>query len=166
MASRNNSQEIPTYGAWDVADSTPLRKDEAGISAFTTHAQRLRVDRAAIVAIRRKARSSVLLELDNLIGEEMTAKLVQAFGGTRLYIPHIPRDGDALTETIGLEAAVRLAEVYGGDRVDIPNPNPRRARIVELRSSGLSVDAIARALGCTRRRVFQVLAEARRTKQT
>jgi transcriptional regulator len=58
-------------------------------------------------------------------------------------------------------AAKALARVYGGDRVDLPNPTPRRFRIVALRSAGLNVDAIARKLGCTRRRVFQVLAEAR-----
>jgi transcriptional regulator len=43
----------------------------------------------------------------------------------------------------------------------VPNPTPRKVRVLELRSDGLSVDAIARKLGCTRRRVFQVLADAR-----
>jgi len=34
-------------------------------------------------------------------------------------------------------------------------------RILELRKKGLTINAIARTLGCTRRRVFQVIAEAR-----
>ncbi|MGH7935374.1 MAG: helix-turn-helix domain-containing protein [Candidatus Binataceae bacterium] len=106
----------------------------------------------------------MLQELIALIGEEAATRLIAAFGGTRLYVPHSPQDGDALTATIGLNAALKLACVYGGDRVDVPNPTPRRTRIIALRSTGLTVDAIARALGCTRRRVFQVLAEARDSK--
>jgi transcriptional regulator len=51
--------------------------------------------------------------------------------------------------------------MYGGERIEVPNPPPRRLRILELRATGLSIDAIARSLGCTRRRVFQVMAEAR-----
>jgi DNA-binding CsgD family transcriptional regulator len=35
-------------------------------------------------------------------------------------------------------------------------------QILALRAAGRSVEEIARALNCTRRRVFQVLAEARR----
>jgi transcriptional regulator len=45
----------------------------------------------------------------------------------------------------------------------VPKPPPRRVQILALREAGQSVESIARALGCTRRRVFQVLAEARRT---
>lgn len=106
-------------------------------------------------------RSTILAELTLAAGEEAAAKLVAAFGGARLYVPQVPEPEDPLSRVIGLEAAARLARVYGGDRVDIPNPNLRRARIAELRRAGLGVDAIARELGCTRRRVFQVLAEAR-----
>ena len=79
----------------------------------------------------------------------------------RLYVPQAPAPDDALSASIGFPAATALAEIYGGDRIDIPNPTPRRVRIVELRASGLSIDAIALALHCNRRRVFQVMAEAR-----
>ena len=68
---------------------------------------------------------------------------------------------DSLSRLIGHEAACALAEIYGGDRIEIPNPPPRRVRILELRASGVSIDVIARTLHCTRRRVFQVMAEAR-----
>jgi Homeodomain-like domain-containing protein len=106
-------------------------------------------------------RSSMLAELIAAAGEEAAQKLVAAFGGARLYVPQMPEPEDPLSRVIGPEAAVRLAQVYGGDRVDIPNPTVRRARIAELRRAGLGVDAIARELSCTRRRVFQVLAEVR-----
>lgn len=103
----------------------------------------------------------MLHDLIIVIGEEAAARLIAAFGGTRLYVPHSPEPGDALSNSIGFNAAIKLAQMYGGDRVDVPNPTPRRMRILQLRAAGYSVDAIARELGCTRRRVFQVLAEFR-----
>jgi hypothetical protein len=121
--------------------------------------------RGGIEAVEKPAeryqRSSMLDDLANEIGMDATARLVDIFGGTRLYIPHSPDEDDLLTASLGPEAARKLARVYGGDRIEVPNPTPRRKRIIELRETGCSVDAIARKLGCTRRRVFQVLAEAR-----
>ena len=118
--------------------------------------------RAIVVSTARlSGPTSLLAQLLDTIGEEATTDLIASFGGTRLYVPHEPEAGDQLSASIGVTAAKALARVYGGDRVDLPNPTPRRFRIVALRSAGLNVDAIARKLGCTRRRVFQVLAEAR-----
>ncbi|MGH7840164.1 MAG: hypothetical protein ACREQD_00375 [Candidatus Binataceae bacterium] len=95
------------------------------------------------------------------VGEEAARKVVETFGGARLYVPQAPQAGDALSRLVGPAAAARLAQVFGGDRVDVPNPPSRRERIIELQRQGLSVGAIAWQLGCTRRRVFQVLAEQR-----
>ena len=105
--------------------------------------------------------SPMLDDLAEQIGEDAALKLVEAYGGRRVYIPHQPIANDVLTSSIGLAAAIRLSQIYGGDRLEVPNPTPRKVRVLELRSNGLSVDAIARKLGCTRRRVFQVLANAR-----
>lgn len=112
-----------------------------------------------------RGRSSMLDEIIGLIGHEAAARLVAAFGGTRIYVPQFPEPDDTLSDSIGHHAALMLARIYGGDRIEVPNPTPRRIRIIALRADGLSVDAIARSLGCTRRRVFQVLAEARQTKR-
>lgn len=106
-------------------------------------------------------RTSTLDHLAGLVGNDGATRLVAAFGGTRIYIPQTAAPDDALSASIGFPAATALAAIYGGDRIEIPNPTPRRVRIVELRASGLSIDAIALALHCTRRRVFQVMAEAR-----
>jgi DNA-binding NarL/FixJ family response regulator len=107
------------------------------------------------------ARGALLEELIAVMGIPAAARLVAAFGGTRLYVPQTPGPDDALSAAVGHEAALALAQIYGGDRLEVPNPTPRRVRIAQMRADGISVDAIARALGCTRRRVFQVLAEAR-----
>ena len=97
-----------------------------------------------------------------IIGEEAARKLIASFGGTRLYVPHSPGADDALARAVGAGAALKLAEMFGGERVELPKPPPRRTQILTMRAAGRSVEEIARTLGCTRRRVFQVLAEARR----
>jgi len=126
----------------------------------------------------------MLEELVQLIGEEAAGKMVASFGGRRLYIPHFPAPEDSLARAVGMRAAVALARAYGGERLEVPNPPPARMRerawqpgaspmglsgwdprrrgfILELKAAGRSSAEIARALGCTRRRVLQVLAAAR-----
>jgi hypothetical protein len=107
---------------------------------------------------------STLANIAEAIGGDAAEKLVQDFAGRRLYIPQTPGPDDAISRSIGLPAARKLAQIYGGDRMDVPNPAQRRNSIVALRATGLSVEAIARQLHCTTRRVYQVLAEARNQK--
>ncbi len=118
-------------------------------------------DQIPPAAGRAPRRGAMLDELVRTIGADGAGRLIAAFGGARLYIPHSPEPGDALSEAVGHATALALASVFGGDRIDVPNPPPRRVRILQMRAAGASVDSIALALGCTRRRVFQVLAEAR-----
>lgn len=106
-------------------------------------------------------RPSMLQNLIELIGHDGAAALVAAFGGTRVYVPQAPEPADTLSELIGHLPACALAQIFGGDRLEVPNPPPRQMRILELRAKGVTINAIARTLGCTRRRVFQVIAEAR-----
>ena len=138
----------------------PLRWAEGERSAMVSwdaHRSGNPVRGAAITG----GRATVLEELTKLIGAPATQQMIAAFGGARLYVPRLPEPDDPLAQVLGLEAALALARVYGGDRLEVPNPPSRKARILELRQAGLSVDNIARQLGCTRRRVFQILAEAR-----
>ena len=117
--------------------------------------------RQRIVEIVMNGRGSTLKDLVGLIGIEGTARLIAAFAGMRIYVPHVPQPEDNLSAVLGLDAARELALTYGGDRIDVPNPTPRRVQIVDLHAHGVSIDGIARELRCTRRRVFQVLAEVR-----
>ncbi len=105
---------------------------------------------------------STMQELLSAIGQEATVKLVSNFGGLRLYVPQSPRPADAIARCVGFSNALKLARLWGGDRMDVPRPALRRARILDLRASGMSVEAIAREMQCTTRRVYQVLAESRR----
>jgi hypothetical protein len=119
----------------------------------------LRADRAASDG---KQAMSILMEIVQAIGDDAAGKLVSDFAGTRLYVPQVPEAEDPIARSIGLLAAQKLARIYGGDRMDVPNPVSRRQRICTMRAAGCTIEAIARALHCTSRRVYQVLAEGRR----
>jgi hypothetical protein len=101
-------------------------------------------------------------DIITLLGSETASRLVADFGGRRLYVPQYPGGQDALSRSIGLTNAIKLSRVYGGDRIEVPRQPARRTQILSLRAAGCSIGAIAHELACTRRRVLQVLAEARR----
>jgi Homeodomain-like domain len=109
----------------------------------------------------RVARRSLRAELEQLLGEAATLALIEELGGGRVYVPQRPQPEDRLSRLVGFEAAQKLGRMYGGERLELPNPPLRRRKILDLRRRGASVEGIARELGCTRRRVFQVLAEER-----
>lgn len=63
----------------------------------------------------------VLQDIAELIGLPSTLKLVEAYGGVRLYVPKKIDAEHDLSRLIGLEQATTLAENYGGeDHFDIP----------------------------------------------
>ncbi len=156
-----SSNPVHTLGAGGAPTAYADNRNAASTAAGTAAAIR---DKPPVVELLLSGRGSLLKEIVSVIGTERAARLVAAFGGMRLYIPHYPEPEDALSELIGNAAACALAQLYGGDRIDVPNPNPRRIQILELRASGISIDGIARSVHVTRRRVFQVLADARRKR--
>ena len=104
--------------------------------------------------------------IDNLvavIGREAAEKLIGAYGGIRIYVPVRAAPDGAFAILIGYSAAEALSRYYGGERFDVPiakrAPRALRGEIRRLRGDGMPVTAIARALGCTRRYVFRILAE-------
>jgi hypothetical protein len=159
-----NFSAKPTTTFTQVGSATPSADDgncaseAAGTAASIDDAPR-------IIKLSLAGRGSLLNDIVSLIGIDRAARLIAAFGGMRVYVPHTPEPDDTLSNTIGHDAALTLAKIYGGDSIDVPNPTTRRIRIIELRASGVSIDVIARSLRCTRRRVFQVLAEARRDQR-
>jgi Mor family transcriptional regulator len=121
-----------------------------------------------LVAVERDAagqhHESRLADLALAIGAGGAARLAQAFGGRRVYVPVTPSARDRISRVIGLGAAVRLAQKFGGERVMIPaDPERavRQARIVAMRRRGWSVSEIAGALGVSERYVYKVLAAHR-----
>lgn len=86
-------------------------------------------------------------ELLAMLGDEGFAQLTQAFGGTRLYVPHKLDEQHEIAKAIGLHLAQRLSRRYAPAVLRLPLAREHRA--LHYRGKGLSNAAIARELGIT-----------------
>lgn len=99
--------------------------------------------------------------LSDLIGPEATLRLIEAFGGTRLYVPKAPNQGSRLAHAIGLDAARALATAWGRDTMLVPIARAWRVRV--YRARGDTYAAIARRLGIREDSVWKILRAAEMT---
>ena len=87
----------------------------------------------------------VLQDICALIGLHPTMKLVEAYGGVRIYVPKRVEPDHELARLIGLSNAEALSGAYGGEvHFDIPKAElalkaVRNAKIRSLRAEGVSV---------------------------
>jgi hypothetical protein len=101
--------------------------------------------------------------LVDLVGARPALRLIEARGGTRVYVPRTPAEGSALVRDVGLAPAQALAAAYGGETITVPVA--RHWRVREYRAAGLSYAAIARKLGCHEDTVWRLLKSAGETSQ-
>lgn len=107
-----------------------------------------------------------LAEIIDAIELPATLKLVERFGGIRLYVPMVEpaADDHPLVATIGRKATQTLCRVMPGDIVELPRAVDylRRLRDNTIRASRGKVGAgrLARQYGLTRRHVMRIWAEA------
>ena len=99
--------------------------------------------------------------LTDLIGPAGAYKLIEAYGGTRIFVPLTPTARQPLARTIGLAAARRMADVHPAETIKVPLAKGWRARL--YRKAGLSYTAIARQLGCGESAVHSLLQRSRMT---
>ena len=94
-------------------------------------------------------------------GQDAAEALLKHFAGQRLYIPKTPSDNTLAP--LGRQLAERLIEAFGGEMLAIPSKTMTAAarwdRIRELARAGHSVNEIAAKVGCSYRRVQQVMAQ-------
>jgi len=98
--------------------------------------------------------------LIELIGAEAAERLSAERGFDGIYVPRNPGPNSPLVVVLGQGAADVLAQAYGGEKLMLPVGPGRRARIRALKAQRLTIGAIARTVGCCRRHVYEVLAEA------
>ncbi len=106
----------------------------------------------------------MIKELNKLLGNEATMRLLSRYGGLQIYIPKKLKQNHAITLAIGQEAADKLAERFGGDNVELPMWNRpfqerRKERINEMHKQGIPVQQIAQRVGCSRRYVYFTIAD-------
>jgi hypothetical protein len=102
--------------------------------------------------------------LIDLIGKDATFKLVEAFGGRRLYVPKTPRENQIAWNVVGEKCAKIMSSKFGGDALAIPIA--RRWRIMVYRERGMTHQCIARLVGCHEGNVWKVLREMGLTSST
>lgn len=94
-------------------------------------------------------------ELRTILGEDAFVRLCQEFGGTRLYVPLIVRDENAIVRAIGLAPARKLTHALAASTIRVPLARAERA--AHYRRNGLSNGRIARKLGITESGVLKLL---------
>lgn len=101
--------------------------------------------------------------LSDIIGIGAALALIEAHGGTRLYIPRAMSEEINLIKVIGLEASEKLIQAHGGNYLKIPVA--RQWRAVLYRGQEMSYPKIARRLGCTEGTVWRILSEYEMTSR-
>lgn len=89
--------------------------------------------------------------LTDAIGAEATLALIEAFAGTRVYVPSRASTRSPVVKAIGREAAAALAAVHGGCYI-VP-PAAKRWRAHAYRARGWPFAKIALRLGLCERTV-------------
>lgn len=92
----------------------------------------------------------------DLIGIEATISLMEQHGGIPIRVPKKPTPESRLARDIGLDAAVALSREYGGDLIRVPLAKNWRVRYYHAQE--MSLNEIARRIGCYQRTVAAILA--------
>ena len=84
--------------------------------------------------------------------------MIEAHGGTRVYVPKDINQNSAARLALPLPEARRLGAEYGGEHILVPIARAWRVRL--YRAAGMTYPAIARKLGITERAVGRILTDA------
>ncbi len=104
-----------------------------------------------------------LAELVDALGFPATLKLVERWGGVRLYVPLEQNltDEHELVQVLGLAAARKLAAAHK-EWLEVPRAaaylRQVRDRIIRESYGGKSASRLARQFGMTRRNIFYIVA--------
>lgn len=102
-----------------------------------------------------------LADLTRCIGPRAVLALIEAEGGSRVFVPKAPNQGMHLARMIGLDAARELAVEWGGAYLSVPLARAWRVRV--YRAEGETQRGIARRLGITESQVWKLLRDAGQT---
>ena len=106
-----------------------------------------------------------LRALAALIGLPAMLRLVEARGGTRIYVPDAATTEHWMARLIGLPALQQLVSVHAREYLELDRAAAalraaRDRQIVEQVHAGASTARIALEFGLTQRQVFNILARA------
>ena len=105
---------------------------------------------------------SVLQDLLSVLGEDGLLRLLEQYGGVRLYVPRRMPPEHALARGLGWETAQALCQFAGSGELRVPTGRHWRARaryaqIRALRAQGMSLRELARRFLLSERHICTVL---------
>ncbi len=110
-----------------------------------------------------------LRELVEIIGLPAAVKLIEARGGTRLYVPRKAEEDRLLVRLIGRPAAAKLMRRYGGDVIELDRGvrglRAVRNRAIIAESEHRSAMQLALKYQLTERQVWKILERAARVNR-
>lgn len=94
------------------------------------------------------------------IGETSARRLIDAFGGTSLFVPANIVDSHPIAQAIGRLASDRLSTEFRGENLHLPKSLYRRDKVIELwENTEMNKKQIALATGYTSKWVGQIIAD-------
>jgi hypothetical protein len=103
---------------------------------------------------------TVAQRVNEVIGESAMRRLVERYGGTRLYIPvEIPEDSE-LGRCLG-DALPKVLPKFAGACLYLP-AHKMREDILRLAAQGVPLLEVVRRVGCTERYAYMVMGRSER----
>lgn len=99
--------------------------------------------------------------LVEIIGPEAAMRLIEARGGTRVYLSDAG-EGRTVSDIVGVDAAAKLNAIYGRDKFKVPLA--RDWRVLCYRQQGLSYRQMALRVGCSENGVGNILRRYQKTQ--
>ena len=109
--------------------------------------------------------NSTLDDIAAVVGFSATLRISAWFGELgNMYIPQKAEEGQLLVALLGLKTAQRLSDEWPGEHIAVPRPKQyttdlRRKQVSMLLEKGFSTRQVAHWLGCSERRVQQMMRE-------
>lgn len=103
-----------------------------------------------------------LQEIAEVVGDDNAMKMVQAYGGTRVFVPQSVGAQHKLSTLLGFEQAKKLSRTFGGEPLTIARctmllKHRRNEEIRKKYDEGASVHELVREYGLTERRIYSIL---------
>lgn len=99
-------------------------------------------------------------DLHKLLGPEDAGLFIFTYSGQRIWITTTP--SPQLIKILGPKKAALLCNKYGGERIVVPTgkqlkTQEQRRHVAEMHRQGLSINEMAKRVGCSRTTIFRWL---------
>lgn len=104
----------------------------------------------------------------NILSESEREKLIEKFGGMRLYVPKRIKSKSVFYGILSADSRAKFSKIFGGDYYLVPTKfrklmkDEKKSRDLEMlkkREEGWTINELIQYFKLSRRRIFQILQE-------